>query len=216
MTETDIFALRLSDGWEVEVSLSLAAVAVLAVLVGLVVLVLSVRRGFGRRTASFELDTATLGVGKHRFSFKPNETDRQIAYSIWIELSTRKVGLPIDLRDDVISEIYDSWYAFFAVTRELLKSLPVHKMQRDSTRQIVRLSIEVLNQGLRPHLTQWQARFRAWLAMQDASPQPPQDLQREFPHYDELEADLLAMNARLIIYRQKMYELATGEHDDSV
>src|SRR5690606_28412594 len=77
---------------------------------------------------SFEIDQAEIGVGNNKFRFKPNLTDRQVAYAIWVELSTRKIGLPIDPEHDVISEIYDSWYNFFTVTRELVKGIPVNQV----------------------------------------------------------------------------------------
>src|SRR5689334_17490848 len=63
---------------------------------------------------SFEIDQAEIGVGQHKLRFKPNVTDRQVAYAVWVELSTRKIGLPIDVEHDVIVEIYDSWYTFFS------------------------------------------------------------------------------------------------------
>lgn len=206
----DLFSFTLTKDWSVSLHLTplpLIALAILAFLVWL---------GFkwvaARRLSDFEIDGAELGFGDHKISFKPNDTDRQIAYSIWVELSTRKVGLPIEIEDDVISEVYDSWYSFFAVTRELIKDIPVSKVRGDSTGKIIDLSIEVLNEGLRPHLTKWQARFRHWYEAQlekkeDVS---PQDLQKKFPEYDALCADLLAVNNRLIKYRMKMIELVRG------
>ncbi len=73
-------------------------------------------------------------------------------------------GLKIDPDDDVTNEIYNSWYEFFVVTRKLVKDDPAVKVRQDSTRKIIQLSIKVLNIGLRPHLTKWQARFRRWYA----------------------------------------------------
>lgn len=104
---------------------------------------------------TFEINEAEFGLGDQKIKLSPNVTDQQIAYKIWVELSTRKIGIPIDTANDVISEIYDSWFNFFSVTRELIKDVPVQKFRRKDTEQIVRLSIEVLNQGIRPHLTLW-------------------------------------------------------------
>ena len=164
---------------------------------------------------SFELDQADIGIGDQKFSFKPNMTDKQVAYAIWVELSTRKIGLPIDFENDVISEVYDSWHGFFKVTRELVKGIPAQKVKRDSTQKIIRLSIEVLNEGLRPHLTRWQARFRHWydreLKKYDASSGEemldPQLIQERFPRFDELKTDMERVNQSLIKYRQQMHRL---------
>lgn len=161
-----------------------------------------------------EIDQAQLGLGNQKLILRPNETDRQIAYQIWIELSTRKIGLPVDLEDDVILEVYDSWYDFFSVTRELLKQVPVSKFRRKDTEQIIRLSVDVLNTGLRPHLTKWQARFRNWhrhaLSEGQQLVKSPQETQKEFPDYASLKQDLETVSERLIKYREKMYELMTN------
>lgn len=61
----------------------------------------------------------------------PNYQDMQIAYKLWIELSTRKIGLKIDLNNDVIIEIYNSWFEFFKITRELIKEIPISKIQNN-------------------------------------------------------------------------------------
>lgn len=167
---------------------------------------------------SFELDSAGIGIGDTSVSFKPNRTDRQIAYAIWVELSTRKVGLAIDPEHDVISEVYDSWYSFFGVTRDLIKEVPAHKLKSKGTRAIVRASVQVLNEGLRPHLTQWQARFRRWLdaTLKKDDFRDPQLVQQEFPKYDDLVKDMLEINAKLIEYRKAMYELATGDPESLI
>jgi hypothetical protein len=163
----------------------------------------------------FELDQAEIGVGTGKFRFKPNMADKQIGYAIWVELSTRKIGLPIDFDHDVISEIYDSWHTYFSVTRELVKGVPVSQVKRDSTQKIIKLSIEVLNEGLRPHLTQWQARFRHWydrrLKKYDSEEGDevldPQQIQSQFPQYEEMKSDMERVNQCLIRYRRKMHEL---------
>ncbi|SDI29122.1 hypothetical protein [Pseudomonas panipatensis] len=166
------------------------------------------------RIADFEIDEAEFGVGDQKIKLKPNLVDKQIAYKIWVELSTRKIGLPINLEDDVITEVYDSWFSFFSVTRELIKDVPVSKFQRKETEMIIRLSIDVLNHGLRPHLTRWQARYRRWyeheLDVAGNHDIEPQMLQKKYPRYKELSIDLLAVNKRLIGYRNKMYSIVSS------
>ena len=54
---------------------------------------------------------------------------------------------------------------------------------------------------MRPHLEQWQARFRTWLAAGGnralAPGLPPQEMQSQFPEWTALSRDLLAANQRL-------------------
>lgn len=190
----------------------IALIIILVILIGL-----SVLKSSMLPWRSFEIDETEFGIGDQKVKLKPNSQDEQIAYRIWVELSTRKIGLPIDLEDDVIAEIYDSWYNFFSVTRELIKDIPVSKVKKGSTQKIIRLSIEVLNHGLRPHLTKWQARFRRWydhqLSDEGSLGAAPQEIQKEFPQYEELAKDMLELNDKLIRYRQRMYELVTGQKD---
>lgn len=169
--------------------------------------------GFNKLYA-FEVDEAEFGIGNQKIKLKPNNIDSQIAYKIWVELSTRKIGLPVDIEKDVIVEVYSSWYQFFGVTRELIKEIPATKIKRKETRGIIKLSIDVLNLGIRPHLTSWQAKFRRWYEkeLEDSknNNKTPQQIQQEFPQYDELIKDLLKINKKLIEYRKMMYRLAIG------
>lgn len=213
MPDTDYFRLVVDRNWDVSVhmnSMILAALVLLAVVILLMHLWRANVFGLWRR---FEINSAEFGLGDQKVTLHPNLTDMQIAYKIWVELSTRKIGLPIDLEDDVISEIYDSWYSFFSVTRELIKDVPVSRFRRKDTERIIRLSIEVLNTGIRPHLTKWQARFRRWYEQQltksENADLHPQDIQKNFPKFDELSRDIELVNKRLINYREKMYELVS-------
>lgn len=165
------------------------------------------------RFKNFEINEAEFGIGKQKIKLKPNNIDMQIAYKIWIELSTRKIGIPIDFENDVVSQIYDSWHGFFAVTRELIKDVPVSKFRRKNTEAIIQISIDVLNIGLRPHLTLWQAKFRRWydkeLNKDENSNLSPQEIQKKFSEYDLLITDLKTVNDNLVQYRNKMHELIT-------
>ena len=162
-----------------------------------------------------EIVEAELGIGQQKVKIKPNYEDVQIAYKLWVEVSTRKIGLPINLEHDVIAEVYNSWYEFFGVTRELIKDIPAQKLRNSrSTEQVVHVAMEVLNEGIRPHLTSWQARFRRWydraLNVTDLAELAPQDLQKRYPQYEELVQDLGAVNLKLIEYRTLLRKIALG------
>lgn len=207
---TELVSLKWMPDWSISLSLSIFVVA----FVGTLLIAYVAWRLYFDRTSfrNFEINETEFGIGTGRLRFRPNFTDRQVAYSIWVELSTRKIGLPIDFEHDVVAEIYDSWYAFFSVTRELLKTIPVQKVRNSSTQKVIRLSIEVLNEGLRPHLTRWQARFRRWFEHElerkgGSEVLSPQEIQTKFRNWDELKRDMEQVNAHLIHYRKRMNEL---------
>jgi len=163
----------------------------------------------GKLSRTIEFDGSEIGIGPHKIKLKANAEDLRICYNLWVEMSTRKIGLPIDIERDVISEVYNSWYSFFGIARDLIKSIPVTKiLQNGSTSELVRISIEMLNKGLRPHLTTWQAKFRKWydekIKSSDNAEKSPQDVQKHFPQYEELAKDLLYVNTLLVAYKDKL------------
>jgi hypothetical protein len=160
----------------------------------------------------YEIDEIELGIGAGRITISPNQEDLQIAYRLWVELKTRKLGLPFDEEHDVIIEVYNSWHEFFKITRELIKAVPVVKVRgHKSTQIIVGISIDVLNKAVRPHLTKWQARFRHWyeieLSKSTNTDVPPQELQKRYPQYAALVAELKGTNARLVTYASMLTKL---------
>jgi hypothetical protein len=146
---------------------------------------------------------------------RPNYETVRLAYQAWVEIMTRKVGLPFDEEHDLIAEVYDSWYRLFGVLRELTKSVPAHRIRAcPDTQRLVGVMLDVLNKGLRPHLTRWQARFRTWydtsLEEQANRGKAPQDIQKTFPQYRELVSDLRGVNGRFVEFAAALRQLAEG------
>jgi hypothetical protein len=170
---------------------------------------------------SFEPVEATLKIGEiGEVKIAPNYEARQIAYQVWVELSTRKIGLPFEPDNDSIIEVYDSWRNAFNEIRSLLKTIPIHRLDRSKeTRKLVELMIEVLNRGLRPHLTRWQARFRTWYQQAAASSEskgiPPQLVQTHFPEYEDLKRDLQRVQSEMVEYIQFLSNVARGEDGEA-
>lgn len=153
---------------------------------------------------SLVVDEVSLGIGDNKVKLKYNKKDQEIAYKLWVELSTRKIGLEFDPKNDVIFEVYDSWHEFFTIARELMKEIPVEKL--DGSSKLIELTEMVLNKGLRPHLTVWQAKFRKWYnnANENDIEKTPQQIQAMYPYYEELKTDLIDTNKRMIKYKELM------------
>lgn len=208
-TEDSFLSLEISNDLGFSFTLSLWIVLLVLVAIGLYWLV-RYTRPF-RHLVWSEVEFSACGV---RSKFCPDYTEKQIAYEIWVELSTRKIGLPIDLENDVIIEVYDSWYKFFSISRELIRKIPVQKLDSKGTKFIVDVSLKILNQQLRMHLTRWQARYRKWHETQDPTDsRDPQDVQKDFPQYEHLTSNMLMVNESLIECRKEMYRLATGSSE---
>ena len=133
---------------------------------------------------------------------RANHEDKKIAHKIWTELVTRKAALPFQRDKDVIVEVYDSWYALFKCVREQISAIPIEKLrgrEKEDVERLIDISTRVLNEGLRPHLTEWQAKFRAWndSARLKSDGKSPQDIQKEFPQYERLVSDIESVNKKL-------------------
>jgi len=134
------------------------------------------------------------------------------AKKIYIELTTRKAAIPIDEENDVIEEIYNSWYKLFCVIREEIKILPVSCFtKQDNQVIIIDLTKKILNEVLRPHLTAHQAKFRSWLEKTKQNPRyrnfAPQKLQKKYPDYKNLIISMKSTNGMIINIAEKLLQL---------
>jgi hypothetical protein len=140
----------------------------------------------------------------------PNEEEIKVfAKRVYIELTTRKAGIPIDEEKDVIEEIYNSWYKLFCLIRDEMKMLPVGCFKNiENPESITGLTSKILNDVLRQHLTEHQARFRSWLGKTKETLKnktiAPQELQKKYPDYKILMKSLKDTNEMLIDSAEKL------------
>lgn len=168
-----------------------------------------------RRLPSWSVVEAEVQLGGiGTVKIRPSYEDIQVAHKARVELVTRKAALPFDEDHDVITEVYNSWYALFHEMRSLTKTIPAEKVRGSKdTQELVRLLVDALNKGLRPHLTQWQARFRHWYeeAIKQNPGKSPQEVQRDYPQYRELVGDLIKVNKQLVEYANVIKQIAQGK-----
>lgn len=155
---------------------------------------------------SIEINT---GLVTYSQKIKRNYQNLYIANRIYIELVTRKAALPIDENKDVIKEVYDSWYVLFKTIRDEIKNLPGEILvDNHNTKKLIDLTIQILNEGLRPHLTEFQAEFRKWyeheLKQDTANLKSPQQIQKDFPKHGQLIKSMLEVNETLRAYSEQL------------
>jgi hypothetical protein len=155
------------------------------------------------RTTQVEI---SLPFGLGSITYEATDRDQVLAWKMYVQLKTRKAALPFDEEHDLIVNVFDSLHEVFPVTRELLSEVKPH--HDDAQRSIADFVLRVLNDGIRPHLTRWHATYRAWW---DAAVQAPenaskslQEIQRAFPHYEELTTDLRRTNDGLAKYAEEL------------
>ena len=203
-SDMDLFKLYFDENFNLIVQISIWLV--IFVIVILLVYFLVITKMYRYNLVKLDIKLGNVGSAE----FRPNKTDLQIAHKIWTELITRKAAIPIDKENDIIEEIYDSWYALFQKVREFISEIPAELIRKNkSTKEIVRIATQTLNEGLRPHLTMWQARFRTWSSSKKDKlmDMTPQEFQKDYPQYKDLIDDLMKVNAQLMQYAQELKKI---------
>ena len=165
----------------------------------------------GNRWEPSEINVEVARIGK--IIMKPNQEVAGIAHRAWTEIVTRKAGQTFDEENDVIVEVYDSWYQLFGEFRSLLKSIPADRLRKDEdARTLSDALLRAMNEVLRPHLTRHQARFRAWytLALEKTPEATPQELQSRYPDFKALIEDLKSVNATFVQFADALEKIARG------
>ncbi|MET0106056.1 MAG: hypothetical protein ABW072_13080 [Sedimenticola sp.] len=203
-----------SDHASVLLQFGYAAIAIAAALVLAVYFIAKARqKGETQITAK----KITLNIGGHQveYEIERNFSNLEIAHRIYIELITRKAAIPIDENNDILTEVYDSWYSLFTTTRDEIKNIKGELLSNTKSNKLIELTTGVLNDALRPHLTEHQGRFRSWYARQASSEEntdkSPQELQALYPEYGALIVSMKSVNDVLRSYADQLREFIYGD-----
>lgn len=158
----------------------------------------------------------SYGGAEIQYDIIRNYTNVEIAHRIYIELITRKAAIPIDEDHDVIVEVYNSWYTLFELTRSELKSISGRLLiENNTSNQLVVLLTDILNKGLRPHLTEYQAAFRKWYAEElekkTSRGNSPQQIQKKYKDYKKLIISMKDVNLLLLKYQEQLSKIIGNE-----
>lgn len=157
--------------------------------------------------------TISLPFGLGSVTYENSAQDRVLAWQMYVQLKTRKAALPFDDRRDVIADVYASLYELAGVTRELLLVMSLSDLQRP--KGVSELVLRVLNDGIRPHLTRWQAAFRSWwdqqISDQHNRGKDPREIQRQYPHYAALVQELKRTNTELSKFAEELLLIARSD-----
>lgn len=163
-----------------------------------------------------EMEVEISGSPKLKYKVKRNSDNLYIANRIHIELTTRKAAIPIDEKNDFIIEIYDSWYKLFNKIRDEIKTVPGNYLKdHDPTTALIGLTKKILNNALRPHLTEYQVKFRKWYdkaeKLEENKDLTPQEIQAKYPDFDNLVESMKGVNKTLMDYANELDKLVKGK-----
>lgn len=213
MNTTVLFSIQVSrsQGLVVECWPWLLIIATIVYVALRFVLPLTAKQGFRRRWKPVQ---ATVNLGNiGSITICPDDEIACVAHQAWVEIMTRKAGLLLDERNDVIVEVYNSWYQLFGELRKLIRSIPADTIRdSDDAKKLVDILMKAMNDGLRPHLTRWQAKFRVWYDndSKERGAVAPQERQRDYPEYAGLIEDLESVNVQMAQFADVLKQIAHG------
>ena len=99
--------------------------------------------------SNFQLEKIRLGPNWANVEIAFEESDRDAAWELYVEMLTRIVTQPLPLEAGDEKTALDSIYSLFATTRVILRQ------RGRSTIQFSKVAIPVLNQVVRPFTARW-------------------------------------------------------------
>lgn len=188
----------------------------LAIIFAILIVIYFIKLKFSKWFNWHQMEVEISGSPKLIFKVERNNENLYIANRIYIELTTRKAALPIDENNDIIEEVYNSWYKLFGIIRDEIKSVPGKYLKdHDPTSALIGLTRKILNNAIRPHLTEHQAKFRKWLYEAKKDPQnktlTPQELQKKYPDFANLVSSMKIVNLTLADYADELNKLIKGK-----
>ena len=162
----------------------------------------------------FEFDLSYLVGEKTTYTLVRTTKNVAVAHKIYVELVTRKLALPYDEKNDVLYEVYLSWFKAFQIIREQIGNIPYD--DDNLTTGISGLNILVLNGKLREHLTKHSARFRRWYEIQINLPNneylSPQEIQADYAKYEDIIKEVKKLNEGLADYANQLKRFIEWQH----
>lgn len=142
----------------------------------------------------------SLNLGIVQLGGELSDDDRQCAWELYTELSTRVAvtGKASDAGcSDFSGELYieslSSLYMFFQEARSIMREFPVGKIDGNNQDHLGVMISRVMEEVLRPFLEKWQVKYRHWWENESNPRLPPIERQSAFPELDEFVTDWTAV-----------------------
>jgi hypothetical protein len=115
-----------------------------------------------RRTTFTVSLNLPFGLGGIAQTWEPNDDERKAAWELYVELVTRTSTVPLKPGTGLQREALTSLYSLFETTRTILRSYGpgVAQAKGDGQTSFGLLAVTVLNNALRPLLSEWHPRLQ--------------------------------------------------------
>lgn len=154
-----------------------------------------------------------------------SEEDRQCAWELYTELSTRvaMIGKPSDadcksFEGELYIESLSSFYNCFQEARGIMRKFPVGRLEQNQQDHLGVIISRVMAQVMRPFLEKWQVEYRHWWENQSNPRLSPLQRQNEFPRLTEFLEDWSSVRWLLRKLQEELvqkYRLVDVSQDNS-
>jgi hypothetical protein len=144
-----------------------------------------------------------FGIGSAEW--EADSTERNAAWSLYVELVTRIAVQSLAVDQGTIREALDSLYSLFSSTREILKEAGPNVGA--SYASVGGIAIAVLNNGLRPFLSKWHPLLQDW-EINRTSNLGPKEHEKKWVNELQLRNELSALLENLEKYSNALAEIA--------
>jgi hypothetical protein len=142
----------------------------------------------------------SLNLGFVQLGGELSDADRQCAWELYTELSTRvavtgKADDPdcVEFGGELCIESLDSLYNFFREARGIMRKFPVGRLSRDHHNHLGAMISHAMTEVLRPFLEKWQVEYRHWWEYQSNPRLAPLERQATYPRLRDLLDDWIAV-----------------------
>lgn len=160
----------------------------------------------------FEKEVVEIAIGQVRGLVTPTEAEREAAFELFVELSSRTTTTQLRPDDGLIREALNSLYLMFELTREILRKhgCDVAKGRGDGNLTLAAISLRVLNEIIRPRTSKWHPLLLSWEQQGelDGRPSDRAAWEQQWEFADECRADLTALRVEIRAYMDSLAKIA--------
>jgi len=146
-----------------------------------------------------------FGIFKLDTKWTPDPRQREAAWALWVELSTRVATQPVDLDEGMLREALESLHQLFDATRDVLRKCGPDAGASEGTVGFV--ALQVLNGAVRPFLSRWHPKLGAW---EETRPKDKsaRDHERAWNEEAKCRGELEKLRQGLVTYAETLAALA--------
>ncbi len=155
------------------------------------------------KEASLSID---FGIFKLDSKWMPDARQREAAWALWVELSTRVATQPVELDEGLVREALASLHELFGATRHALRTCGPDSGAKEGS--VGAVALLVLNGAVRPFLSRWHPLLAAW---EEERPEgrSARDHERAWQLEGKCRGELEKLRRGLVTYAETLAALAS-------